>query len=88
MKKALAVFATALLCIAVFAACSPPVSELEGTQSPTTQQPTWTVEFTDPTLEAMVRAAMCKPDGDITLAEAEVVTELKLGVDWQQKPAA
>ena len=84
MKKALAVFATALLCIAVFAACSPPVSELEGTQSPTTQQPTWTVEFTDPTLEAMVRAAMCKPDGDITLADAEDVTVLSLSYEWQR----
>ena len=85
MKKALAVFATALLCIAVFAACSPPVSELEGTQSPTTQQPTWTVEFTDPTLEAMVRAAMCKPDGDITLADAEDVTVLSLSYEWQRQ---
>jgi hypothetical protein len=86
MKKALAVFATALLCIAVFAACSPPVSELEGTQSPATQQPTQKptqiVEFTDSTLEAMVRAAMSKPEGDITLADAEAVTALSLSYEW------
>ena len=76
-----------LLVMAMFcalAACSSPVSEPEDTQSPTTQQPTRTVEFTDPTLEAMVRAAMCKPDGDITLADAEAVTALNLSYEWQR----
>ena len=26
-------------------------------------------------------------EGDITIAEAEAVKELKLGIDWQQEPA-
>ncbi len=42
------------------------------------------VVFADPVLEAKVRAAMGKPEGDITAAEAEAVTELNLGIEWQQ----
>ena len=42
------------------------------------------VAFTDPTLEAMVRATMGRPEGDITAAEAEAVTELNLSFEWQQ----
>lgn len=84
MKKAFAIFATALLCMAALVACSSPASEPEGTPAPTIQQPTQTVEFTDPTLEAMVRAAMCKQDGDITLADAETVSVLNLSYEWQQ----
>ena len=76
-----------LLVMAMFcalAACSQPAPEPEDTQSPTTQQPTRTVEFTDPTLEAMVRTAMSKPEGDITLAEAEAVSVLNLSYEWQR----
>ena len=82
IKIFLILFVMAMFC--ALAACSSPVFEPEDTQSPTTQQPTRTVEFTDPTLEAMVRAAMCKPDGDITLADAEAVTALNLSYEWQR----
>ena len=39
---------------------------------------------TMPYLEAGVREAMNKPEGDITIEEAEAVTELTLGIEWQQ----
>ena len=42
------------------------------------------VTFTDPALEAMVRGAMGIPDGDITAAETEAVTELNLSFEWRQ----
>jgi len=42
------------------------------------------VVFNDSVLEAMVHKAMYKPEGDITYAEAEMVTELNLGIEWQQ----
>ncbi len=45
------------------------------------------VVFTDPLLEAMVRDAIGKSEGDITLEEAGAVTELVLNIDWQQQPA-
>jgi hypothetical protein len=84
-------FLTILILIALtgtLAACSSPTSELEGTPAPTIQQPTQeltrTVEFADPTLERMIRAAMGKPDGDITVAEAEAVTALNLSFEWRR----
>ena len=40
--------------------------------------------FADPELEAMVRATMGKPEGGITVAEAEAVTRLNLSVEWQR----
>jgi len=40
------------------------------------------VVFADPVLEARIREAMDKPDGDITVAEAEAVTELELDTDF------
>jgi hypothetical protein len=49
-----------------------------------TQEPTRIVEFADPTLERMIRAAMGKPDGDITAAEAEAVTALNLSFEWRR----
>ncbi len=39
------------------------------------------VVFTDAVLEELVRSAMGKPEGDITLAEAEAVTELDLQLE-------
>ena len=39
------------------------------------------VTFTDPVLEELVRKAMGKPEGDITLAEAEEVIELDLNME-------
>ncbi|MPN10469.1 Internalin-A [bioreactor metagenome] len=60
---------------------APVVTEAPATEP--TAEPV--VVFTDAVLEAKVREAMGKPEGDITLAEAEVVTELILnmdGSDW------
>ncbi len=74
MKKLLATLLVMIM-VCALAACSPP------------PEPEKTVVFSDPLLEEMVRTAMNKPEGDITLAEAETVTELKLGIDWQQEPA-
>ena len=42
------------------------------------------VTFADPVLEAMVRASMGKPEGGITVAEAEAVTRLNLSIEWQR----
>ncbi|HOG01773.1 MAG TPA: hypothetical protein PKW29_11775 [Clostridia bacterium] len=82
MKRFLSVLLT-IAFVASMTACAakstaPPESE------PT---PESIVEFTDPLLEELVRKAMNKPDGDIAIAEAEAVTELELGIDWQQEPA-
>ncbi len=84
-------FLTALLpilLVASLAACSQQAGPAE-TPAPvqTDAQNTAVVTFADPLLEEMVRAAMNKPEGDITFAEAEAVTELKLSIDWQQEPA-
>ena len=83
MKRLLAIL-LAVVMVCALAACSQPSSKPEVTQTP---EPEKTVVFSDPLLEEMVRAAINKPVGDIMLAEAEAVTELKLGVDWQQEPA-
>ncbi|MEL7609637.1 MAG: leucine-rich repeat domain-containing protein [Bacillota bacterium] len=52
-----------------------PVETPEPTEEPTTEP---VVVFTDAALEAKVREAMSKPDGDITVAEAEAVVKLDL----------
>ncbi len=49
-----------------------------------TSKPQEMVVFADPTLEAMVCAALGKPMGGITTAEAEAVTALDLGFEWHQ----
>ena len=59
------------------AAASPDAAEIAASASEA-------VTFTDPTLEAMVRATMGRPEGDITAAEAEAVTELNLSFEWRQ----
>lgn len=82
MKKLLAILLVMVM-VCALAACSQPSSKPEVTQTP---EPEKTVVFSEPLLEEMVRAAMNKPEGDITLAEAEAVTELKLSIDWQQEP--
>ncbi len=58
------------------AATTPPLSSLTATPA--------VVTFADPALEAMVRGAMGKPEGDITVAEAEAVTRLNLRIEWQR----
>ena len=71
-----------------FAACASPeaASTTPEPQAEATATPPQIVTFTDPLLEQMVRTAMNKPEGDITIVEAEAVKELKLGIDWQQEP--
>lgn len=78
----------ALLMILGLAACGAPVGDTAPTQTemPAIQKPE-VVAFDDPLLEKMVRGAMDKPDGDITLEEAGAVTELVLSIEWQQEPA-
>lgn len=76
----------AILVTLAFAACGAP----EAAQSPseaTSVEALEVVKFTDPVLEAKVREAMSKPEGDITVEEAETVTKMDLGIDWQQEPA-
>ena len=61
-----------------------------GTPAATTPSPSSAaavpavVTFADPVLEAMVRGAVGKPEGDITVAEAEAVTRLNLSIEWQR----
>lgn len=74
----------ALFCpLAAFSQAAEPVNS----DSVTTLEQEETVLFPDPLMEKMVRAAMNKPEGEITPAEAEAVTDLQLGIDWQQNPA-
>lgn len=79
MKKILYV-TLAIMAALGLAACGAP----EGAKSPSPEVSVSPVEtpgvvvFTDAALEAKVRAAMGKPTGDITVAEAEAVTELDL----------
>lgn len=84
---------TLLTCFVVlftlfFAACATPAAAntTSEPQPEVTATPLQNVTFNDPLLEKMVRAAMNKPEGDITVAEAEAVKELKLNIDWQQEP--
>lgn len=52
-----------------------------------TQAPTDAIVFDDPVLEASIREALGKPQGDITIADAQTLTELELsqmGVDKDQ----
>jgi internalin A len=91
MKKYLSIL---MLCVLVLStACSqqPKTSELPvSTETPSqeilestpvkTPEPA-VVVFTDAALEAKVREAMGKPEGDITVAEAEAVTTLDLQMD-------
>jgi hypothetical protein len=41
------------------------------------------VTFADPSLEAMICETIGKPEGDITMAEAESIERLNLGIEWQ-----
>ncbi len=78
----------ALLLMLCLAACGAPaaVETPVPTEAPA-ETPPAVVTFTDPVLEALVRESMGKPDGDITVAEAEAVTKMDLGIEWQQDPS-
>jgi hypothetical protein len=86
MKRTLYVWVCVLLVLGLAACGASTVDEAQDTAADTTVAPD-VVVFADPLLEAMVREVMGKPEGDITLEEAEAVTKMELGIDWQQEPA-
>jgi len=73
--------ALAILLAMGLAACGAPVST-ETTSPSASAEASAIVTFADPVLEARVRAAMGRPEGSITAAEAEAVTEMYLGIAW------
>lgn len=87
MKRIFSVLLIALLLV-LLAECAAQTAELseqtESQQEISTSELEKTVVFTDPALEAMVRGAMGKPEGGITLSEAETVTRLNISFDWQR----
>ena len=93
MKRVLCLMLAAIMAVALVACGAPATQQMDAatsapvvTEVPTTEpsaEPTAepVVVFTDAVLEAKVREAMGKPEGDITLAEAEAVTELDLSIE-------
>ncbi len=43
------------------------------------------IAFNDTVLEQKIRTALNKPEGDITIADTEAVTELWIGNEWQEQ---
>lgn len=80
MKSLLRIMLTIWLALSL-TACGAPTATAP---SPTTSAALDTVTFSDPVLEAMVRGSIGKPQGDITVAEAESVTRLNLSNEWQR----
>jgi len=95
MKRIITGFLVLTLVMATFASCSPISSETgSDIQSqtisqviPKTEEPIdeSSVMFTDPLLEALVRAATGKTEGDISQIEAEAVTYLNLNNQWHKE---
>jgi len=93
MMKPHNILVTVLLTI-ILAACSAPAvtptssnQAVEGTPTTSlveTSAPV-VVTFADPLLEAMIRGAMGKPEGEITLAEAQGVTRMDLTASLQRQ---
>ena len=86
MKRFLTILILITL-IGTLAACAPPASGPTSTLTPheaPEAAPEQAVAFADPVLEAMVRAAMGKPDGDITVTDAEAVSVLNLSFEWRR----
>ncbi|MEA4913635.1 MAG: leucine-rich repeat domain-containing protein [Christensenella sp.] len=92
MKRVLCCLTAAVLLFAVVgcAANATPVvpDDVSPDSGVTTQTPSdEVIVFEDDALEALVRDAIGKPEGDITVADAQAVTELELsqmGVDKNQ----
>ncbi len=86
MKKIHHILLTLIL-TALIAACGTPSTAVTPAASPsTTESPapeSAAVKFADPVLEAMVRATLGKPEGDITQAEALAVTRMDLHDELQ-----
>ena len=85
MNRALCL-ALAITMILGLVACAAPAATETASPSAPAETP-GIVTFGDPVLEAMVREAIGKSDGDITMEDAEAVTRMDLGIDWQQEPA-
>ena len=81
MKKIHNILLAALLAIGL-AACGTPTATTTPSFAATSVPAA--VKFADPVLEAMVRGAMGKLEGDITVTEAEAVTMLNLSNEWQR----
>lgn len=81
MKKALSWIMVLMLALAAVGCGVPTEQTPEQTPEPTPE----VIVFTDAVLEAKVRAAMDKPEGDITVAEAGAMTELNLSNEWQSQ---
>lgn len=82
MKKGLLLM-MAVTMIMAMAACAAPAAQEERSSSGDATQASEVVTFADTVLEAKVRAAMGIPEGDITASEAEAVTEMYFGIEWQ-----
>ncbi len=84
MKKFLYLMVALALLLAL-TACGAPSTETEDstTEEAVTEAENDIVVFTDPVLESMVREAMGKPEGDITIVEAEAMAELHLDIEFQ-----
>lgn len=92
MKRVLFLMMAAIMA-AMLAACGTPATQQTdvATSAPATEAPTTEpaaeptaepiVVFTDAVLEAKVREAMGKPEGDITMAEAEAVERFDFKVE-------
>ncbi len=80
MKKGLCVGLAMMLALGLAACGAPAVSESLSAEASVSAPEV--VTFTDPVLEARVRECMGKPEGDITAAEAEAVTELVMNNEW------
>jgi len=81
LKKTHNILLAALLVMGLVA-CSTP-TEISTPSFVATAIPT-VVTFADPVLEAMIRGAMGKTEGDITLAEAQTVTSMNLNNELQR----
>lgn len=98
MNKILPIFLLILMTASLTACSSQPVEKTNNPQPETSvadsiplveqpieepaSEPQEMVVFFDPVLEAMICAALGKPMGSITAAEAEAVTALDLGFEW------
>ncbi len=76
MTVLLTIILTACSTSAVTTTSSNPAVEVTTTSSLVETSVPGVVTFADPVLEAMIRGAMGKPEGEITLAEAQAVTRM------------
>ena len=91
MMKPHNILITVLLTITLAACSTPavtttssnPAVEVTTTSSPVGTSAPVVVTFADPVLEAMIRGAMGKTEGDITLAEAQAVTRMNFSNEIQ-----